>query len=347
MINLFKFLNNVLILGKVQKYTKIISYKCETMSLREESTDITTNTWEPLHQIEDHLYLGNWHSATDQQILATHKIRRVLTITDTPIPDWKRHTNIEYFHIKLNDMPEEDLLSHFEVTRNVIADGQTNGHNVLVHCHAGISRSSTVVTAYLMNKYDKPFVEALDMVRIKRPFISPNIGFRDQLRLYEEMGNQLNAKNKRYRRFVYDRMLADSNVEHYWTQLDKYFKRRDYIESLVKLDASSVGRQYQCLKCNQLICQEIHVIENLQLIDSYVNNNNDKVAKSCGNIYIEPQKWMLPLNIGDQHLNCQKCGQVLGAYNLSNGSKQLCNCLKHTDITGYQFMIEKNCFKII
>lgn len=55
---------------------------------------------------------------------------------------------------------------------------------VLVHCQAGISRSSTIVTAYLMRRNGISREEAFEMVRRVRGHVKPNAGFWDQLGVY-------------------------------------------------------------------------------------------------------------------------------------------------------------------
>jgi protein-tyrosine phosphatase len=58
---------------------------------------------------------------------------------------------------------------------------------VLVHCHAGVSRSSTIVISYLMRKYiNFSLNDALKFVKSKRPIIKPNKGFMKQLQKYED-----------------------------------------------------------------------------------------------------------------------------------------------------------------
>ena len=57
---------------------------------------------------------------------------------------------------------------------------------MLVHCAYGISRSSTLVIAYLMKKLRIGYSEAYSFVRRKRPMASPNRGFQEQLRLWAE-----------------------------------------------------------------------------------------------------------------------------------------------------------------
>jgi protein-tyrosine phosphatase len=56
--------------------------------------------------------------------------------------------------------------------------------NVLVHCQAGVSRSVTIVAAYLMKENRIDYVSSLDLIRSKRPQICPNKGFLKQLKQY-------------------------------------------------------------------------------------------------------------------------------------------------------------------
>mmetsp|Transcript_59719 Transcript_59719/g.82925 ORF Transcript_59719/g.82925 Transcript_59719/m.82925 type:complete len:86 (-) Transcript_59719:134-391(-) len=61
----------------------------------------------------------------------------------------KKHPgNITYHQLPLNDIPSQTLMPYFKEAIEFIDKGET----VLVHCHAGISRSSSMVIAYLMWK---------------------------------------------------------------------------------------------------------------------------------------------------------------------------------------------------
>lgn len=54
--------------------------------------------------------------------------------------------------------------------------------NVLIHCQMGISRSASVMIAYLIAKNSATYEEAYDFVQEKRPCIRPNSGFCNYLR---------------------------------------------------------------------------------------------------------------------------------------------------------------------
>ena len=61
-----------------------------------------------------------------------------------------------------------------------------NNNKVLVHCQAGVSRSATIVIAYLMKTCNMNFEQSLSFVKLQRSVIDPNNGFRRQLMQFEK-----------------------------------------------------------------------------------------------------------------------------------------------------------------
>jgi hypothetical protein len=59
-------------------------------------------------------------------------------------------------------------------------------NRVLVHCMAGVSRSASVLLAYMMWKEGITAARALREVQLRRSIVNPNEGFREQLLRWEE-----------------------------------------------------------------------------------------------------------------------------------------------------------------
>ena len=74
-----------------------------------------------------------------------------------------------------------------------------NKNRVLIHCQAGISRSSTVTIAYLIKTRNMKYCDAEDYVRSKREMICPNSGFQRILQQFEsELRDKKNQSNPKF-----------------------------------------------------------------------------------------------------------------------------------------------------
>lgn len=67
-----------------------------------------------------------------------------------------------------------------------------------MHCLAGVSRSPTVITAYLMATLKLRWKEALAIIKQTRPFVNPNPGFIEQLKLFQGMNYVFDPNNPLY-----------------------------------------------------------------------------------------------------------------------------------------------------
>ena len=87
--------------------------------------------------------------------------------------------------IRVEDTDDFPISEYFDQTNQIINETLRDGKKVLVVCAGGISRSCTIVLAYLIafeNYYN--VIEALNELRESRPFFNPNDGFKKQLEVY-------------------------------------------------------------------------------------------------------------------------------------------------------------------
>ncbi|CAF4179134.1 unnamed protein product, partial [Adineta steineri] len=89
-----------------------------------------------------------------------------------------------YLNIELLDVPETNISKVFTQTNQFIEQALADHGCVLVHCNAGISRSASIVLAYLIGIHRMQYEEAYQLLRKARVNIRPNDGFVRQLNEY-------------------------------------------------------------------------------------------------------------------------------------------------------------------
>jgi predicted protein tyrosine phosphatase len=136
-----------------------------------------------MNQILDQLWLGDMVGASNKFLLKKNGITHILTVAMGLMP--KFPTQFTYKLISILDCPSANLKVHFQPCIKFLKDSIQSGGTVLVHCFAGVSRSTTIVIAYLMQEFGMTMAEALKHVKKQRYFINPNDGFRRQLQQFQ------------------------------------------------------------------------------------------------------------------------------------------------------------------
>lgn len=98
--------------------------------------------------------------------------------------------------IKLSDYNDVNILQILPEACDFIRASLSNSDGgVLVHCRKGISRSGSVVVAYLMQELGLGFDEALQKAKGARSKIWPNRGFTEQLKMWRDINYTLVDEN--------------------------------------------------------------------------------------------------------------------------------------------------------
>ncbi|KAI7907130.1 protein-tyrosine phosphatase-like protein, partial [Cokeromyces recurvatus] len=132
-------------------------------------------------EVIPHIWLGGYKALESIHFLKKNNITHILTLGHFK-PCYKSN---EFIHkiIPVADNPEANIIQYFPETTEFIENALKNGHNnILVHCLAGVSRSPTILTAYLMMTQKLRWKAALALIKRTRPFVNPNLGFINQLR---------------------------------------------------------------------------------------------------------------------------------------------------------------------
>jgi dual specificity phosphatase 12 len=167
----------------------------------------------------------------------------------------------------------------------------------------GKSRSATCVVAYLMSTFDLGVDEALKRLRESRPFVEPNPGFMDQLRLFREMGmpSELDAEPL-YQRWLYQREVEASRACGQAPDADKIRFEDEHASD--QKDAAAFD--LRCRKCRRTLATS-----------QYVNDHIPTSSKGCAHYFIDPLSWMKPeleQSKLEGRLECPKCNTNVGKY---------------------------------
>ena len=162
-------------LDKMLKLINMIKLSSTIKILKEDNKPV---------EIIPHLFLGSIGSASNLKQLQNYKITHIVCCASGVKNFFPE--NFKYYNINLLDSEKENIKQYFKDSYDFIDEAIKNKGNVLVHCHAGVSRSSTIIIAYIMKSKKMKLNQVLDLIKTQREKVNPNNGFISQLNEYEK-----------------------------------------------------------------------------------------------------------------------------------------------------------------
>ncbi|CAM4965698.1 unnamed protein product [Rotaria socialis] len=221
-----------------------------------------------------HLYLGSMKDRTNSTLMVKNKVKRILCIIDVPdmVIDRDEYKPTHLLNIPAADAQQQDLAQYFEKCIEFIHQARIEHENILVHCQAGISRSATVVVAYVMTIGDYDVEKALQIVKGARGYIHPNPGFLFQLKRYytNDVKRNWYRLTRRYPTYVFndDEIFVKESLDAYWQQFEPAFVAEPVYWTMDRKDS----KKNLAVHCEpRMICTFVE-----QIID---NNQEQKLRR--------------------------------------------------------------------
>ncbi|KAL3673006.1 hypothetical protein V7S43_002303 [Phytophthora oleae] len=130
------------------------------------------------------LFIGSYGAASNFQALKGAGITHILCVS--PSLPLKFLEDFTYLQLQVADLSSVNISEYFGEALSFIDSALSSGGKVLVHCFMGISRSATIVLAYLVARQALTLPDALRELRRVRPQIKPNSGFYQELVAFEK-----------------------------------------------------------------------------------------------------------------------------------------------------------------
>jgi protein-tyrosine phosphatase len=132
------------------------------------------------------IYVGGIEALSDVSIM--QKVGAVVSCIHASVDELglmrRKIGRRAHFIVPVWDHADEPIEQYWPAAADFIEHHISMGHSVLVHCHAGMSRSVSTVLYYMMHKRGFATADAaLEVVKLARCVAQPNEGFMQKLRM--------------------------------------------------------------------------------------------------------------------------------------------------------------------
>ncbi|XP_037314403.2 dual specificity protein phosphatase 12-like isoform X2 [Pungitius pungitius] len=193
--------------------------------------------------VDPGLYIGTVADLHHCTALHNSAVTHILSVdSEKPAPLDPADGSFHRKWVNVSDEVTSDLLSHMDDCFLFIQEALDGGGAALVHCQAGRSRSATIVTAYLMRRYQLGFTAAYHRLKSAKPDVQVNRGFEEQLCLYEVLLWEVDTSSPLYKQYRLTKLT------------EKYPELQHVPRELFAVDpahCSSSEASYRCRKCRR------------------------------------------------------------------------------------------------
>jgi hypothetical protein len=179
--------------GFLEKTFQLFNARMETLKAEEEARKQssgkllfqTKNCYvqTKMQEVVRGLFIGSWHPASDAELLKTAGVTHLCCCIN--VKPRLADKGWQSIMLPAEDNDSYDMTQHFDESFTFIDAALNKGSAVLVYCGAGISRSTTILAAYLMRKLKISAQDAVEMIQKKRQVARPNNNFMKQLKEFE------------------------------------------------------------------------------------------------------------------------------------------------------------------
>jgi hypothetical protein len=138
------------------------------------------------------VWVGGWRIANDPKWLREHGITAVFNCTkDAPF-----HPSVPHqYRVPVDDNLQPVEIKNMELWAPEIASKILKefnaGHPMLIHCHAGMQRSTTACAFFLMVLTGRPLIQIMYLIQSKRKIaFQPSPNFANAMRAFETVVRQ-------------------------------------------------------------------------------------------------------------------------------------------------------------
>ena len=209
-------------------------------------------------------------------MVVTNKITHIINCAALTIPNHLEPIGVIYLSYTWKDEEHQTILNLHVATEiyQFIEDAASKFESCLVYSTKGQSRSSTVIAAYLIQKYKWSLLKSLEFLNSRRPDLEIRTCFLQQLSSLEsiliESGNGPKTADWNH---VHDKCISYENEEPLLTNTFKNSKLGDLEDYETRI---STNKKEFTIKFSQNLSKAIVENERVSVIDNHKKASNIK-----------------------------------------------------------------------